>query len=58
MISSGFTVADSDGALEAAETELERAGFRVRRGMPAGAGPGGSASSSASTTRSATGWNS
>ncbi len=31
VISSGFTVADSD-ALAAAETELERAGFTVRRG--------------------------
>ncbi|MDX6334869.1 MAG: 2,3-dihydroxy-p-cumate/2,3-dihydroxybenzoate 3,4-dioxygenase [Streptosporangiaceae bacterium] len=33
VISSGFTVADSD-ALTAAETELERTGFRVRRGDP------------------------
>src|ERR1700677_106377 len=33
VISSGFTVAGSD-ALAAAETELERAGFRVRRGDP------------------------
>jgi 2,3-dihydroxy-p-cumate/2,3-dihydroxybenzoate 3,4-dioxygenase len=34
VISSGFAVADSD-ALAAAETELERGGFRVRRGDPA-----------------------
>ena len=34
VIASGFTVADSD-ALAAAETELEAAGFRVRRGDPA-----------------------
>jgi 2,3-dihydroxy-p-cumate/2,3-dihydroxybenzoate 3,4-dioxygenase len=34
VISSGFAVADSD-ALAAAETELERSGFRVRRGDPA-----------------------
>ena len=34
VISSGFAVADSD-ALGAAETELERGGFRVRRGDPA-----------------------
>ncbi len=34
VISSGFAVADSD-ALAAAETELERTGFRVRRGDPA-----------------------
>ena len=34
VISSGFAVADS-GALAAAETELERTGFRVRRGDPA-----------------------
>ena len=33
VISSGFSVADSD-ALAAAETELEAAGFRVRRGDP------------------------
>ncbi len=33
VISSGFAVADSD-ALAAAETELERTGFRVRRGNP------------------------
>ena len=43
VISSGFAVADSD-ALAAAETELEAAGFRVRRGDPAAgavpAGPG------------------
>ena len=43
VISSGFAVADPD-ALAAAETELERAGFRVRRGDPAAgavpAGPG------------------
>ena len=31
VISSGFAVADSD-ALAAAESELEHAGFRVRRG--------------------------
>lgn len=36
VISSGFTVADSD-ALEAAETELERSGIAVRRGSPAAA---------------------
>ena len=36
VIASGFTVADSD-ALAAAETELERAGFRVRRGDPVAA---------------------
>ena len=34
VISSGFAVADT-GALAAAETELEAAGFRVRRGDPA-----------------------
>ena len=34
VISSGFAVADSD-ALAAAETELERGGFRVGRGDPA-----------------------
>jgi 2,3-dihydroxy-p-cumate/2,3-dihydroxybenzoate 3,4-dioxygenase len=33
VISSGFTVADSD-ALAAAETELERSGITVRRGSP------------------------
>ncbi len=33
VISSGFSVADSD-ALAVAETELERTGFRVRRGDP------------------------
>lgn len=33
VISSGFTVAGPD-ALAAAETELERSGFRVRRGSP------------------------
>jgi 2,3-dihydroxy-p-cumate/2,3-dihydroxybenzoate 3,4-dioxygenase len=36
VISSGFTVADSD-ALTAAETELERAGFAVERGPADGA---------------------
>src|SRR5918995_6660259 len=36
VISSGFTVADSD-ALAAAETELERAGFAVHRGSTDGA---------------------
>jgi 2,3-dihydroxy-p-cumate/2,3-dihydroxybenzoate 3,4-dioxygenase len=36
VISSGFAVADSD-ALAAAESELEHAGFRVRRGDPAAA---------------------
>ena len=36
VISSGFAVTDTD-ALAAAETELERAGFRVRRGDPAAA---------------------
>ncbi len=34
VISSGFAVSDTD-ALAAAETELERSGFRVRRGDPA-----------------------
>src|ERR1700757_4309277 len=34
VISSGFTVADSD-ALDAAETELERSGISVHRGSPA-----------------------
>src|ERR1700726_356130 len=36
VISSGFTVADSD-ALAAAETELERSGIMVRRGSPGAA---------------------
>ena len=49
VISSGFAVADSD-ALAAAETELERCGFRVRRGdVPVGAGLSSSAALEVST---------
>jgi 2,3-dihydroxy-p-cumate/2,3-dihydroxybenzoate 3,4-dioxygenase len=54
VISSGFTVADRD-ALDAAETELERAGLAVRRGSDIESRSGACVSSSPSTTRSATG---